>query len=391
MSMFSNDKPPAHPAEKPSGQTQEELGLAGESVDFNSVLSTVSGNGTHDVPEKPATQKDLNLSKVIADIQDEGPATKEGKATPETQQPPKTPEATLPPDAHLPADSTTKTDKPTKPHQHPQPPSEKNHLQPQTQVTPADHVPAAKPAGGAGLEEPPVPVPWNNILMRVVATVLLVGLAGMGYLLYTQESNMQMRDAKIAQLNEELKKMAGQVAFLEQQQQTSNLVTVTQMQEQLDTQRQDINAWLQSELHSLQSSRPASSTEAVPNQQDNQPAAAKNTIPQAPIAKLEEAAATKPVSENRGEKTTAGKGGRNGSWVVHVASYRNQNQARKTLLQYATQIPDARIQTARVKGKEVFRISIPGFSSKQEALDYRKKIGEKMELKGVWIAREKNK
>ncbi len=389
MSIFSNDKPPTHPAEKPSGQTQEQLGLAGESVDFNSVLSAVSGNGTHDAPEKPATQKDLNLSNVIANIQDEGPAAQEAKATPETKQPPKKTEAELQPDAHLPIDAITKTDTPTSPSQ---PPSQDNHPQTPTQAALADHATTATTATESGLAEKPVPVPWSSILMRVLATVLLISLAGMGYLLYTQESGTQMRDAKIAQLNEELEKMAGEVAFLGQQlqQQMSNLVTATQMQEQLNTQRQDIDAWLQSELHSLQSDRPEPDTEAVPDQQHNQPAAANNSTSQTPAAKPE-ASSTKAISESMGKEATAGKGGRNGNWVVHIASYSNQNQAKKSLRQYATQIPDVIMQPARVKGKEVFRISIPGFSSKKEALDYHKKISEQLGLKGVWIAREKNK
>ncbi len=400
MSDFSNDKPSKHSAEKPVGQTQEELGLAGESVDFNSVLSAVSGNGTHDASEKPVSgkhgpQKDLNLSSVIANIQDEGPAIPEGQTAPEKQEPQKNSEDIVQPNSHPPIESTTKPEgQPDSPqHQHAPQEESQQPVNPSASVDQAATTTAA--TGEARLAASPVPVPWSSILMRVLLTALLVGLAGISYLLYTQEAGMQMRDDKITQLNEDLKKMEGQVAFLDQQlqqqqKQISNLITSEQMQEQLNSQRQDTDAWLQSELRTWQSSRPTATAERTPNEQSKQSAVAKNAVSQASTAKPETASAKQPVSENRAQEA-AGKGGKTGNWVVHVASYSSRNQAKKTLRQYAKQIPDAKIQAARVKGKEVFRVSVPGFSSKKEALAYHKKISKKLGLKGTWISKNKDK
>lgn len=394
MSDFSNDKPSKHSAEKPARQTQEALGLAGESVDFNSVLSAVSGNGTHDGPENPVSgkhgpQKDLNLSSVIANIQDEGPALPEGQTAPETQEPQPPAEDTAQPNSHPPIESTTKPEEQADSRQH-------QHAPPEESQQPVNQAAATAATGEARLAESPVPVPWSSILMRVLMTALLVGLAGTSYLLYTQEAGMQMRDGKITQLSEDLKKMQGQVAFLDQQLQQqqkhmSNLITPEQMQEQLNAQRQDTDAWLQSELRSWQSSsHPTAIAEPTANEQGKPSTAAKNAVSQAPAAKPETVSAKQPVSENRGQEA-AGKEGKNGNWVVHVASYSSRNQAKKALRQYAKQIPDAKIQAARVKGKEVFRVSVPGFSSKKEALAYHKEISKKPGLKGAWISRNRSK
>ncbi|WP_456417538.1 SPOR domain-containing protein [Thiolapillus sp.] len=384
MSIFSDDKPAENPAEKPSGQAQEAIGLEGESVDFNSVLSAVSGNGAQDAPEMPASgkqaaQKDLNLSSVIANIQDEGPAFAKEQLAAETKEPENTPEKTLQPTEHAPTESIEKTEEekpeiPDKPQQ--QSPAKEN---------PPRQIPAAS-TGGNSMAQNAVPVPWSSILMRLLVTVLLIGLAGMGYLLYTQEAATQKRDTTIAQLEGALEKLKHKIATLDQQlqqqqEQMSNFVTPAQMQEQLLSQRQSLDIWLQSELRSIQASQAAIAPE--PAERVAEKKAIQAPQPQAAIAE-------KPASDEN-NSTAAGKGGKSGNWVVHIASYSNQNQAKKSLHRYHEQIPHAEIHAARVKGKEVFRISVPGFSSKKEALNYRKEISKKLGLKGAWIAKEKNK
>ncbi|WP_419638472.1 SPOR domain-containing protein, partial [Thiolapillus sp.] len=52
--------------------------------------------------------------------------------------------------------------------------------------------------------------------------------------------------------------------------------------------------------------------------------------------------------------------------------------------------PDAVIRAATVKGRKLYRVSVPGFERKSEALDYKKSISHELGLKGVWIERNKS-
>jgi hypothetical protein len=402
MSIFTNTKSPSgeqaqspspesganHGGEKSVEQMPDELGLAGESVDFNSVLSAVSGNGALDAAGECA-QKDLNISSVIGNIQDEGPASRKGTQSAASDKP-------------LPAADQQTTDGSL------QPAIEK----PASSVEQSDHTPppnsrvaegsAATEAGSQTTGSPATP--WASILMRLVITLLVVILAGMGYMLYEQGPGDQALQSELVQLRQKLQETEVSVAALErqlQQQQKAiqGLVTPAQLQQRLESQRQDIDAWLQSRMADSQAQlvQPAALPPPVKPVQDK----AATQVEAASASETQHAASpvaaevegnkiasnrTKPEKET---ETMAGQGSGAGRWMVHLASYGNRHQAEKALHKYATNAPDAGIQTASVKGRDVYRVSVSGFSSKKEALAYRDKMQRELGLKGVWIAKNK--
>ncbi len=403
MSIFTNIKSPSgdqteslspesgasHSGENSAEQMPEELGLAGESVDFNSVLSAVSGNGAQDTAEE-SSQKDLNISSVIANIQDEGPASRKGAPSAVSDKP-------LPAADQQTADGSSqpaieKYAASAEPSGHSPPPN--SPVADAAAITEADNQATGSPA-----------TPWSSILMRLVITLLVVILAGMGYMLYRQEPGNQILQSELVQLRQKLQETDASVAALErqlqqQQKEMQNLVTPVQMQQRLESQRQDIDAWLQSRMADSQAQLvpPAAALPSpVKPVQDKtatqvEPASASETQDAASPVAAEVGGnkiasnRTKPEKET---ETMAGQGSGAGRWMVHLASYGNRHQAEKALHKYATNAPDAGIQTASVKGREVYRVSVSGFSSKKEALAYRDKMQRKLGLKGVWIAKNK--
>ncbi len=379
--------------------SDEAIGLTGESVDFNSVLSAVSGNlsGESTVDAHPIP-KDLNLSSVIASIQDEGPAVRADTCSPakasraramdtEKLQSP----GALPIEEQVTA-QTESSVAPTR-----RGVQAEDEEQPATtpssnaQTTPPQEIvtPVAQPAAVAS---------WTGIMLRVVVTGLIAVAIGTGYSLYQAQLHSQQSQAEASKLYAELGAMKARVLSLEEQlqkqgQRMQNLLTHEQVQEQLRQQRHDIDARLQSELRLL---RPIQ-LPVVPLETPAQP----ETTAQPKQEPVAEALAPKPVKAEKQESQAAsaiekpvekksamaGEGGKSGRWIVHLASHANEAKAQKTLRRYAQQIPDASIQVAKVKGRKVYRVSVTGFASKKDALAYQKKVSRELGLKGAWIAK----
>lgn len=387
------------PENKEMKKNNETSGLTGESVDFNSVLSAVSGNIVQDsAATASSAAKDLNLSSIIANIQDEGPAGREDAYPPGKRKPATTLAQAFQQNSQTPMEEEEKaaTDAQAEPIR--KTPPERRHSQQQAPLPGSDSATAIeKPTpqnGGA------IGVSWGSIMARVVITLLMVCLGAMGYLLYQAEREKQQHQAESAKIHQELAGTHELVVNLDKQlqqqkKQMQNLVTPEQMQAQLESQRQNIDTWLQSELRLLQPIQPPANPVVLPQQQEmapqpesEKPAAAENAArPPSKAIDLEpQALSVTKAAENNVPQAT-GEGKKSGKWVVHLASRGNRSQAEKTLQRYAKKAPDARIQVASVKGRQVYRVSVFGFASKKEALAYQKEISRELGLKGVWIAK----
>lgn len=403
MSIDTNKKSPSGEhaesrfGKKSAEQMPEESGLTGESVDFNSVLSAVSGNGAQEIIEE-GSQKDLNISNVIANIQDEGPAAQtvasSGAAQDTAKQVRKPPPVIDSPTAGGSSQQTLEA-------------SARLVKPPDQKPPPQRSVPDAVPTPTVdhqGTESPVVT--WTSMLKRLALSLLVLVLAGMGYMLYRQGLDNQLLQSELVQLWQQLQQTEASVAVVSQQLQQQrkemrDLVTSAQMQQRLESQRQDIDAWLQTRMADTQvksvQSEPVEQAAAVvakpkQNAATGQPESANTTAMRSATSLMAEKPnnsvqkQTQPDTERRaavGQKNGAGK------WLVHLASYGSRHQAEKALLKYTKNVPDADIQAALAKGKQVYRISVTGFRSKQEALAYRDKMHRELGLKGVWVARYK--
>ncbi|HIE53895.1 MAG TPA: hypothetical protein EYP90_01725, partial [Chromatiaceae bacterium] len=65
-----------------------------------------------------------------------------------------------------------------------------------------------------------------------------------------------------------------------------------------------------------------------------------------------------------------------------------QAQADRALKKYAGQLRHAEVRKAKVRGKPVYRLTVPGFATKKAALAYRLEAGRELGFKGAWIARD---
>lgn len=379
----------SHFGEASDENMPDALGLAGESVDFNSVLSAVSGNGTPNTADE-SSQKDLNISSVIANIQDEGPAAQKGASSAAVHEPSKRTHQSLPPADQHTADAV----------------AQQAIEEPTSSAEPSDRSPppmgSVEDASAISLATDSPAVPWATILMRLVVTLLVVNLAGMVYLLYRQGPGNQALQSGLLQLQQKLQEADASVAALNrqlQQQQTAmqDLVTAAQMRQHLEGQRQSIDAWLQSRMAEAQA-KPVQPTELSPSviqEQDKatsrvEPASTAETPPAtSPVVDADNKVAPKRPKPEKEVGTELGQGSDAGRWLVHLASYGNRHQAEKALHKYASDLPDAVIQNALVKGKHVYRISVTGFSSKKDALAYRDRMQRELGLKGGWIAKNK--
>jgi hypothetical protein len=76
-----------------------------------------------------------------------------------------------------------------------------------------------------------------------------------------------------------------------------------------------------------------------------------------------------------------------GNWVINIASYTNENIARRKLADMQQQAIDVELVTAEVNGKTVYRARVFGFETRQAARAQAAVIKQKLGLKETWIAR----
>lgn len=376
---------------------EEALGLAGESVDFNSVLSAVSGNGTYETPNDLASralpaQKDRNLSSVIARIQDEGPAIADDVLAPgKDDSAASATKSSAAPAIVKPVEESLKR-------KNPQPKRPASHRQRTVQ---------AERQAGVAQESAAAPPSIGFSLANVLVPVLVVCLLGMGYLLYQEEMRNEGLQSELARVNEKLDKLDGRVVVVDQQllqqrKQMMEWVTTGQLESRLQAHYGMLEAKLEAELQLLRPSpadtvanpeiRPPSTP--VPVEENDQPVMMNSQ--RAQVATEHSAKKDSPeiagqsASKDKAEvvqKKPAGKTERSGKWVVHLVSHGNRAQAENALEWIQKAAPEASIRGAKVKGRQVYRVSVLGLDSKQEALAYRKRISQQLNLKGAWIAR----
>ncbi|WP_457667924.1 SPOR domain-containing protein [Thiolapillus sp.] len=382
MSISTNTKPASAPEDKPvkagsklsgthedlSRPSLQNLDVSGESVDFNSILSAISGNSEQNVSSEeentnPTAHKNLNISSVIAEIQDEGPAGKhpesgrmEGAATRQNvagQDSGPVQQA---------ANSVVQ---------------EQADRSASAQAT---EVEKCTENVIRAVQSPPVL--RHGILERFLLTVLMVVLVTAGYFLHRNEKvidTLRKDLALLVQKQDYLEQEIGLVhnQLLENQPKQKQVEQQPATPSTPETGRQIADAWIPAGFHVPQ--RPlavmiagvtARVTKKAHAEQGRKPektvsAGAPSTIQPAPTAK-----------------------GR-GQWMVHLASSGNRKKAVKLLDVYIKKAPDAILRPATVKGRKLYRVTVPGLETKEEALAYQKRIGRELGLKGVWIERNK--
>lgn len=76
-----------------------------------------------------------------------------------------------------------------------------------------------------------------------------------------------------------------------------------------------------------------------------------------------------------------------GNWVINIASYANENIARRKLAQMQQQGVDVELVTAEVNGKAIYRARVFGFASRREASAASTEIKSKLGIEEIWITK----
>ena len=76
-----------------------------------------------------------------------------------------------------------------------------------------------------------------------------------------------------------------------------------------------------------------------------------------------------------------------GNWAINIASYANENIARRKLAQMQQQGVDAELVPAEVNGKPIYRARVLGFTSRRAAGSAAKEIKSKLGIGEVWITK----
>ena len=354
----------------PGRQSEEDrssrgrLYLTEDSVDFRSVLGTVATGQSEESASEGAhpaqSHKDLNISSVITQIRDEGPAASRQDNTSRLEQ----------------YRQNEAVDDPVQ--------KEAIASEQAPALAAAEITRLAKSAAEELLssrEEPPdtrgggMPGKW-------ITGMLLLLLAAGGYLHYKTNSDLSLARTNIVQLSTRLLKAEEAVAGLRRQV-SANIDSVQSayaqdrlrkeltehrrlMKEEMDRRLNEM--MLVQEVYSAAGYSPASASVAL--------------VKSRPVESV--ATPSLKAADDRINKLTPGKGG---DWQVYLASYSSRPLAKKALKQLVTTMPQAVVQSARVKDKKVYRVVVPGFSGKKEAGDYLNTVSGKLGLKGAWIGR----
>ena len=347
--------------------------ISAESVDFGSVLKTVSSETPDPLPEvlaqAPATitagetHRDRNLSSIIEMIRDEGPAGEE--------TPPELAEDVL--------DITT---------------PEKQVVDGEGGATVRPETPSVTAAGGERHS-------GSGLFLYAVVTLLLLAVSGLAFLTYQQMQRQGELEAKVKAAQQVLTLIDERYRALEERTAaatpvTGELVLRTELQQALEEQQRRFadELLLFTALLTPRSPVPVEPArveeEAAAKQEPAkpfiEPAPASEPAGKAPV-KVAGAGkvAAEPVVKTEKQAPVQKK---KGDWVVYLLSFGSRTQADRALAKYAGQLQNAEIREAAVKGKAVYRLTVAGFASKKAALVYRGEAGRKLGLKGAWIARD---
>ena len=78
---------------------------------------------------------------------------------------------------------------------------------------------------------------------------------------------------------------------------------------------------------------------------------------------------------------------RQGSWVINLASYKNQSYATRKQAEFADKGVMVEQVRAEVSGKTIYRLCVPGFASSRAASTEATSIRTRLGLSDTWIAR----
>ncbi len=358
--------------------SESELDLSEDSVDFHSLLSHVSGGSNEESgagnPDSSAAQKNLNISSIITRIRDEGPA---GSGADEKPLSAGEPEARRHPEGDAgvrmaksdsAAEESAKGLSPT--------------VEEVTQLARA----AAEELLAARFEE--VKPEKANRGGWLFPALFLCLLAAGGYALYRTSSELALAKAGIAQLSTRLSKAEETMSGLRRQVSANAtrfqvLYTPEKLQEDMAAYRKRMQEEmdLRLELMALSSMgfSPASTGEESNDNFGNSSTASEES--------KEPQSVSRAPSVNETPMEGKAQEAPRGDWNVYLASYGSESQARKALEKYIHKVPEARVQPARVRGKKVFRVTVPGFAGKKEASHYLAELRTELGLEGSWIGR----
>jgi hypothetical protein len=356
---------------------ERELEMVEDSVDFHSLLNTVSGGRAGDDTGRDSAtesgQKDLNISSVIARIQDEGPAM-QGQSRKTSQVVEQ--QAGRHPEKHKPS-RTVEPGAPGK---------RERNLSPTADDVARLARAAAEEVVASRLDRQEVEKPgWTG---RLLPAFLLCLLAGGGYVYHETGNELSLAKANITQLSARLFKAEESLSGLRRQVsgdagRIQTLVTPGQLQQEMAAYRQEMQKEIYGYLD-LMSIANGQFPAASPEEQ------VSNQSGKTDVGPVESESLNKPLPAPPGTRVVMeGKTGmtRRGEWDVYLVSFGTEGKARENLERYHRDVPEAIIQPARVKGKDVYRIAVPGFATRKDASRYLAEIRAKLGLKGSWIGR----
>ncbi len=339
-----------------------------ESVDFGSVLQSVSSQAREPLPEafvQPSPgvsagepHRDRNLSSIIEMIRDEGPAGED--TSPE------------------PAEDVLELGEGAE-----QPPA-----------GPAEGVGAPEPAGA-----PPAVTrqehPGRHPFLTGLVVLLILAVAGLVFFTYQQVQRQAELEARVKAAQQVLTLLDERYQALEERTaaaapKATELVGRSELQQALAQQQQrfsdELLLFTAAFAMPVQPSPGPAATQAPAQLPEKPQPVAKTGADEGKAAEKTAVAGNEPQAPRTAEKQMPA-GRARGGWMVYLLSFGDREQAEKALARHAGKLPGAELRQAEVKGKAVYRLTVPGFASKKEALAYRSEAKRKLGFKGAWIAR----
>ncbi len=354
---------------------ESEMDLSEDSVDFHSLLSHVSGDAHEEsvarTSDSGAAQKNLNISSIITKIRDEGPA---GSRLDERPLSGGRPEARR----HHEGDASARKSESGSAA------GESAKSLPPTAEEVTQLARAAAEELLAARFEAAKPEKVNRTRWLFPALFLCLLAAG-GYVLYKLGSELALAKAGIVQLSTRLAKAEETMSGLRRQVSANAshiqaAYTPEKLQEEMAAYRQQMQEALDLRLDLMALSTVPVSSRGEGNDSPRNP----STAPQE--SKAPQSVSRSPSVQERPREEKAQRAPR-GNWNVYLASYGTERHARKALEKYVHKVPEARVQPAWVRGKKVFRVTVPGFAGKKEASRYLAQIRMEPGLEGSWIGR----
>ncbi|GEM_PF-4523784 len=346
-----------------------------EGEDFHSLLSAVAGEESEKESVQDGSHKNLNISSVISQIKDEGPAsTRERSASPTTEE-------WLAEQKHKEAETANG--------QQPEPSPATQKVSPPTMEDLSAQIRSVVEELLAARQQEPASRQNHRGAWILPGIFLCLLLAG-AYALYKTSNELALARASISQLSSRIYQAEETLGGVRRELSANRdrfqgLVTSQQLQEQMIGYQDRIQREVLERMR-LDWILPG---QVVPPMLE----AGGKTVDFSQKADVQEPDTSLPRSAAPPEAATEmpvksrQKGVGKGEWDLYLASYANESKARKALEKYIDQVPNAVIQPALVKGKQVYRIAVPGFVSKTDASRQLARIKKQLGLKGSWLGR----